>query len=100
MEYYPKTFRTELGYFRKLTKNLEPFIDRFFQAYSRLYYLRINHGNITLENVGITFDGKVKLMDFRQLDLSFEEGAQKDYRDFRNMLCFIFERDKIFPLKF
>ena len=53
-----------------------------------------------MENIGITFDGKVKLMDFRPLDLSFEEGAYKDYRDFRNMLCYIMERDKIFPLKF
>ena len=71
MEYFPKTFRTELGYFRKLTKHLEPFIEKFLQAYSQIYFLRINHGNISLENIGITFDGKVKLMDFRPLDLSF-----------------------------
>ncbi len=39
-------------------------------------------------------------MDFRALDkLSFEEGAMKDYRDFRNMMCFILERDKTFPNK-
>jgi serine/threonine protein kinase len=68
MEYFPKTFKTELGYFRKLTKNMEPYIDKFLQAYSRLYYYRIAHGNISLDNIGIAFDGKVKLMDFRHLD--------------------------------
>ena len=65
-----------------------------------MYYYRITHGNLTIDNIGITFEGKVKLMDFRALDkLSFEEGAMKDYRDFRNMMCFILERDKTFPNK-
>jgi hypothetical protein len=54
-----------------------------------------------LDNIGIAFDGKIKLMDFRQLDqLSFEEASIKDYRDFRNMICFILEKDKTFPVKF
>lgn len=40
-------------------------------------------------------------MDFRPLDhLSFDEASMKDYRDFRNMICFILERDKTFPAKF
>ncbi len=59
------------------------------------------HGNISMDNIGIAFDGKVKIMDFRSVQhLTFEEGAAKDYRDFRNMICFILERDKVFPAKF
>jgi RIO-like serine/threonine protein kinase len=47
---------------------MEPYIEKFLQSYSRLYYYRVTHGNISLDNIGIAFDGKVKLMDFRPLD--------------------------------
>ena len=30
--------------------------------------MQVFHGNISITNVGITFDGKVKLMDFRALN--------------------------------
>lgn len=99
MEYFPKTFKTELGAFQKSYKYLNEMLHKFFQAYSTLYHLRFNHGNISLENIGITYDGAVKLMDFRPLNTSFEEGAMKDYRDFRKMMCTIMLRDSVFPEK-
>lgn len=61
--------------------------------------MKVFHGNISINNIGITFDGKVKIMDFRSLDLTFEEGSAKDYEDFRNMMCLIMERESIFPAK-
>lgn len=40
-------------------------------------------------------------MDFRSLgNLKFEEASLKDYRDFRSIMCYILERDKVFPAKF
>ena len=43
--------------------------------------MRVAHGSLTLQNIGITFDGKVKLMDFSpNIDsLSFEDRAQRDF---------------------
>ena len=54
--------------------------------------MHIYHGNLSLSNICVTFDGKVKLMDFRFHNLPFSEGAAKDYDDFRNMMCIIMER--------
>lgn len=71
---------------------MEELVAKFLEAYSVMYHLHIFHGNISLTNICITFDGRVKLTDFRPLDLPFEKGAARDYDDFRNMMCIIMER--------
>ena len=47
----------------------------------------------------MTFDHKVKLMDFRNLNVSFEEGSVKDYEDFKAIMCDVLERLAVFPAK-
>ena len=79
MEYFPKTFRTEIDEIRKKTVYMETVVEKFLYAYATFYYMRVYHGNLSLENICITFDNKVKLMDFRVLNVSFEEGSAKDY---------------------
>ena len=78
---------------------MESLIEKFLVAYANFYYMHVFHGNLSLTNICITFEGKVKLMDFRAYSLSFEEGSKKDYDDFRRMMCVIMERESIFPAK-
>ena len=71
---------------------MESLLEKFLESYATLYFMHIYHGNLTLSNICITFDGKVKLMDFRARNVPFSEGATKDYEDFRNVMCIIMER--------
>ena len=64
--------------------------------------MRVPHGNLTPHNIGITFEGKVKLMDFgtNNDNKSFEEKAKQDFNDFKHMIAVILEKDDNFPAKF
>lgn len=40
-------------------------IEKFLKTYSFFYNMRLSHGNLIASNIGITFDSRVKLMDFQ-----------------------------------
>lgn len=40
-------------------------IEKFLKTYSFFYNMRLSHGNLIPSNIGITFDSRVKLMDFQ-----------------------------------
>jgi len=64
LEYFPKTFNSEQSAFKSNSKHMDEYIEKFLRVYAFFYNMRVSHGNLTLHNIGITFDGKVKLMDF------------------------------------
>jgi len=47
-------------------------IEKFLKTYSFFYNMRLSHGNLIPSNIGISFDSKVKFMDFQ---LSPEESS-------------------------
>ena len=57
--------------------------------------MRVAHGNLSAHNIGITFDGRVKLMDFAPNPeaLPFEARAQRDLEEFGHCVAFILEKD-------
>lgn len=65
LEYFPKTFESEIQNFRKNQKYFDEMIEKFLKTYSFFYNMRVSHGNLLPSNIGITFDSKVKLMDFQ-----------------------------------
>lgn len=64
--------------------------------------MRVAHGNLSLHNIGITFDGRVKLMDFgvNSDNSPFEVRASRDFLDFKHAIGVILEKDDHFPSKF
>ena len=64
LEYFPKTFLSERDSFRTNSKLMDEYVEKFLRVYAFFYNMRVAHGNLSLQNIGITFDGKVKLMDF------------------------------------
>jgi hypothetical protein len=67
LELFPKTFESEIVNFRKNPKYFDEHIEKFFKTYSFFYNMNVPHGNLIPSNIGITFDSKVKLMDFQIL---------------------------------
>lgn len=57
--------------------------------------MKVAHGNITAQNIGVTFDGKVKFMDFGlPLEgITFEERSRQDFLDFKMVIGRILEKD-------
>lgn len=53
--------------------------------------MRVPHGNLTSHNIGITFEGKVKLMDFlpNSDNKTFEQRSQQDFNDFKHVISVI-----------
>lgn len=43
---------------------MDEYVEKFLRVYAFFYNMRVAHGNLSLHNIGITFDGRVKLMDF------------------------------------
>jgi hypothetical protein len=81
---------------------MDEYVEKFLRVYAFFYNMRVAHGNLTLHNIGITFDGKVKLMDFRVNtdNIPFEARAQQDFDEFQHAIGTILEKDDHFPAKF
>ncbi len=67
LELFPKTFESEILNFRKNPKYLDEYVEKFLKTYAFFYNMNVGHGNLLPSNIGITFDSKVKLMDFQVL---------------------------------
>lgn len=64
--------------------------------YAFFYNMKVTHGNLSTHNIGITFDGKVKLMDFLPVPAegdSFQLRVEKDFIDFKMVISLILEKD-------
>jgi hypothetical protein len=49
--------------------------------------MKVSHGNLLPSNIGITFDGRVKLMDFQTLP---EDSTDETFgNDFENFKAFV-----------
>lgn len=102
LEYFPKTFHSERALFKTNAKYMDEYVEKFLRVYAFFYNMRVTHGNLTARNIGITFEGKVKLMDFAlpSEELAFEARAVQDYADFRQLIAEVLEKDDNFPAKF
>ena len=45
--------------------------------------MKVFHGNLIANNIGMTFDGRVKFMDFNNHGITFDEGIKKDFSQFK-----------------
>lgn len=81
---------------------MDEYVEKFLRVYAFFYNMRVAHGNLSLHNIGITFDGRVKLMDFgvNSDNLPFEQRAHQDFLDFKHAIGIILEKDDHFPAKF
>ena len=49
--------------------------------------MKVSHGNLIPSNIGIGFDGKVKLMDFQCIPEEVNEESQaKDFQSFKTFI--------------
>jgi tRNA A-37 threonylcarbamoyl transferase component Bud32 len=63
--------------------------------------MKVSHGNLICNNIGITFDGRVKFMDFQcQPEEVNEENFRKDFDVFESFVSKVLERDSNYPYKF
>ena len=63
--------------------------------------MKVSHGNLLPSNIGITFDGRVKLMDFQTLpEDSNDETFGNDFENFKAFVSRVLEKDSNYPYKF